>query len=285
MKRKIVLLMLLLILLVPNFSYAEVNTQDEILVSLVEPTNRKIGKTFDKDEYILMQDKGSLIINFEPSKEGLYKVWITKDGVFTSYVLNNGITEIPFSLGQGIYKIEILKHKKANKYTIRARNTFEVTSLKETDVYLGNHEKVNWKKSSKTTKLAKELTKDSKTSKDMVNKIYDYIVQNIDYDYAKLNNYPDNYLPNLDDILLKQKSICYDYASLFAGMLRSIGISTKLVMGYVKGYDGSFHAWNEVYLDGKWIVVDTTFDAGYRALGIKYEMDKVSGDYRGVKWY
>jgi transglutaminase-like putative cysteine protease len=54
--------------------------------------------------------------------------------------------------------------------------------------------------------------------------------------------------------------MCYDFSSLFASMLRSINVPTKLVKGYgdkVKGY----HAWNEVYLDGKWLTVDTSFDA------------------------
>ena len=42
-----------------------------------------------------------------------------------------------------------------------------------------------------------------------------------------------------------------DYASLSAAMLRSMGIPTKLVTGYV-GADELYHAWIMVYIDGTW---------------------------------
>ncbi len=45
-------------------------------------------------------------------------------------------------------------------------------------------------------------------------------------------------------------------------MLRSIDIPTKLVMGYKNDIE-KYHAWNEVYLDGKWINLDTTYDSAY----------------------
>ena len=285
-KRELLILLILSIVLTSNISFSETITQDKVLLSVIEQNNNyKKGITLDKDEYIIVQDKGSLLIKYNPSKDGVYKIWIGKDSVSTSYFIDNNITEVPLSMGPGIYEIKLLKHKKDNLYTIRGKTTIEVKSLRERDIYLVSHEKVSWKSSPKAVKLAEELTKNSKTSKDKIDKIYNYIVQNINYDYIKLNNYPDNYLPNLDDVLFKKKGICYDYASLFAGMLRSIDIPTKLVMGYVKGYDGVFHAWNEVYINGKWVVIDTTFDAGYRELGIQYEMEKVSGDYRGESWY
>ena len=42
-----------------------------------------------------------------------------------------------------------------------------------------------------------------------------------------------------------------DYASLSAARLRSMGIPTKLVTGYV-GEDELYHAWIMVYIDGEW---------------------------------
>ena len=42
------------------------------------------------------------------------------------------------------------------------------------------------------------------------------------------------------------KGICFDYASLMAGLLRSQGIPTKLVVGYS---GTAYHAWISVYLD------------------------------------
>ena len=61
------------------------------------------------------------------------------------------------------------------------------------------------------------------------------------------------YTPDIEAIMSSRKGICFDYAAVMASMLRSQGIPTKLVMGYVpQGY----HAWNEVYFEGVgWVIV------------------------------
>jgi hypothetical protein len=81
--------------------------------------------------------------------------------------------------------------------------------------------------------------------------------------------------------------ICYDFASLFAGMLRSIGIPAKLVKGYADNIDG-YHAWNEVYIKetDEWITIDTSFDAQMKKAGKTFKMIKDSGDgYSKLKVY
>ena len=67
--------------------------------------------------------------------------------------------------------------------------------------------------------------------------------------------------------------ICFDYASLAAAMLRSLGIPCKLITGYVG--ESTYHAWNSFYLENEgwitaeirvsanhWQRVDITFAAG-----------------------
>ena len=49
--------------------------------------------------------------------------------------------------------------------------------------------------------------------------------------------------------------ICFDYASLGAAMLRSLGIPCQVITGYVSP-DDVYHAWNMVYIDGEWISVE-----------------------------
>ena len=78
-----------------------------------------------------------------------------------------------------------------------------------------------------------------------------------------------------------RKAVCKGYAYLYASMMRSIGIPCNIVSGYALGLDGvnkwseledtktQNHAWNEVYVDGKWIIVDTTWDCGNRVDGGK----------------
>lgn len=84
---------------------------------------------------------------------------------------------------------------------------------------------------------------------------------------------------------MKSKSgICYDYASLFAGILRSQGIPAKLVKGY-KSDLKEYHAWNEVLIDNKWIVIDTTYDAALKDSKTKVSMIKEKSEYKNLKVY
>ena len=66
-------------------------------------------------------------------------------------------------------------------------------------------------------------------------------------------------MPNPDATLAEGKGICFDYVSLGAAMLRSLGIPTKIVTGYVSP-DSIYHAWNLVYLDGSWKSVEVSVD-------------------------
>ncbi|MNE59256.1 Transglutaminase-like superfamily protein [compost metagenome] len=93
-----------------------------------------------------------------------------------------------------------------------------------------------------------------------------------------------DYIPNNDSTLLSNKGICYDYASLFATMLRSEGIPTKLVMGNTS-YVSTYHAWNEVLLNGKWVTIDTTVDAGLAKNNKDVGLTKVASKYSAAKFY
>jgi len=71
------------------------------------------------------------------------------------------------------------------------------------------------------------------------------------------------------DILKNKKGVCGEYATLYAALMRSLGISTKYVYGLVYSADtGDFvpHNWNEVYFDGVgWVPFDPTL-AQYGAI-------------------
>ena len=73
---------------------------------------------------------------------------------------------------------------------------------------------------------------------------------------------------------MEQKSVCQGYADLCAALLRAEGIPTKVTNGYAMGAgttgmwtdtimnsDDSNHAWNEAFVDGRWIVFDSTWDS------------------------
>ena len=73
----------------------------------------------------------------------------------------------------------------------------------------------------------------------------------------------------LDNVLAAKKGICFDYAALMTGMLRSQGVPCKLVVGYAGTvYHAWINVWTEetgwidgvIYFDGTaWQRMDPTF--------------------------
>lgn len=116
--------------------------------------------------------------------------------------------------------------------------------------------------------FAIELVKNQKTTKDKAKTIYNWVGQNIEYDYDKVDKILNN------DFSVKsgaintfntRKGICFDYSCLYSAICRANNIKVRVVTG--EGFNGSnwvSHAWNQVYLseENRWINVDTTFYKG-----------------------
>lgn len=87
-------------------------------------------------------------------------------------------------------------------------------------------------------------------------KIYDYIVKNVSYDYQ---HYLDSsYIPQFTAYaaLVDKKAVCEGYSLLFYRMAVEAGITCRIVSGKVGNSD---HAWNLLKLDDLYYCVDTTF--------------------------
>ena len=75
---------------------------------------------------------------------------------------------------------------------------------------------------------------------------------------TKAANVKSGYLPVLDDVLASKTGICFDYAALMTGMLRSQGVPCKLVIGYA---GTAYHAWISVWSeDTGWVDGAIMFD-------------------------
>lgn len=180
-------------------------------------------------------------------------------------------------MGDGEYIVGIYEKSNGNKYNLLTSSKLHNDSKKNA-VFLASVQNVYWTSNSKAAVLAKELTKNVKTDREKVEIIYDYVINNISYDYEKAQSVSSRYLPSTSVTLTSKKGICYDYASLFAVMLRSIDIPTKLIHGD-SNFTSAYHAWNEVLVNNKWIVVDTTVDASLKSEGLEVSLEKQSSDY------
>ena len=130
---------------------------------------------------------------------------------------------------------------------------------------------VNFTKDSAVVAKAAELEKNVSSDLDIVSNVYEYVSSYIDYDYDKAANVQSGYISDVDVILNSGTGICLDYAAVMCSMLRSLGIPTRLEVGYA---GEAYHAWISTYItdvgwvsgirefDGKnWSLMDPTFAA------------------------
>jgi transglutaminase-like putative cysteine protease len=108
---------------------------------------------------------------------------------------------------------------------------------------------------------ALNITANSTDNFERIAKISMYVQNLVQYDISYVGTWKDALW-----IFRNKKGVCLEYATLYAAMVRSIGIPARIIIGYA--YDNSQnamigHAWNEVYI-GKWIPVDPLWgEIGY----------------------
>ena len=225
---------------------------------------------------------------FRVNSDKKLKVLVEKDGKRVYYDLKNDGTEesFPLQFGNGVYTVGVLENTTGNNYRYITRKTVILELEDELSVYLASVQNVKWNSDSLCARIASELTDGLKSDTQKIKAIYNYVISNITYDREKSSTLETGYVPDIDRIIADKQGICYDFASVFAAMLRSQGIPAKLVKGYTPNAVG-YHAWNEVYNPetGKWMVIDTTYDAKMRQLRGKYTMEKDASDYKAVNVY
>lgn len=226
-------------------------------------------------------ESSTVSINIEANNYSDFKVIVKKGEEKYTYNLFSQSDDLPLQMGNGEYTVGLYQKVDGNKYKLVTSESFTLKAEKNS-VYLASSQNVKWDSDSSTAQLASQLTSNLETDKDKVQAIYDYVVKNVAYDNNKAISVSSRYNPKVENTLEEGKGICYDYASLTAAMLRSVDIPTKLVKGNSK-VTNVYHAWNEVLVDGKWIVVDTTTDAAYESKGISVCFEKNSADYYADK--
>lgn len=88
--------------------------------------------------------------------------------------------------------------------------------------------------------------------------IHDYIIMNVDYDYA---NYLNDTIPSQSytalGVFKYKTAVCAGYAKAFQLMCQLAGLECTYIVGDTP--QGA-HAWNQIKIDGKWYNADITWD-------------------------
>ncbi len=204
-----------------------------------------------KDGYIMVKHIGS---------DKKLKVKVVKGESTYTYDLNNkGEYEVyPLQMGNGTYSVKIYENVENTSYITLYSVNIEVQMDNTDRVFVFPNQYIWYTNSDKTVeksiKLCEGITSDEKKA----DIIYNYVISHMKYDNEKAANVTSGYLPDVDETLASGKGICFDYSALMAAMLRAQNIPTRLVIGNVKP-ENILHAWNQVYLNGKWIWMDATF--------------------------
>jgi len=199
-------------------------------------------------------------------------------------ILPNRLTYYPLQLGNGIYKVRVVKEiNNTGKYSVVFSKNVAVDIPDDRVIYTNSIAEIFWTPTMAAIVFAYDRTQGESYDWDMVVSLYEYMVQSYGYDYdkiARVTGMVPGYIPSIEVVFYDRKLICYDYSVLFAGMLRSLDIPVKLVKGYSTYVEG-YHAWNEVYNPntGEWVVMDLTVDSSYYSWDVEYEMIKDPDDY------
>ena len=127
--------------------------------------------------------------------------------------------------------------------------------------------------SSGIVSIAEQLSQDCETDYEKLLAFHDWVCSYIYYDTDSIDA-PETPPYGAEEVVRLRKAVCLGYATLYAALCRSAGIPCNVVSGYALGVgedtawtdstiatDIQNHAWNEAYVDGRWIIVDTTWDS------------------------
>jgi len=223
--------------------------------------------------------KDSKLVISMPIEKELQEILIevtkgTKKTDFIAKNLNGRIEKtIYFPFGKGSYNVNLYKSKTADTELYDdGQLEFQVNNGDERDMeFLLPSDDVE-SDNPEILDMAKEITKNCTNDMEKSKAIHDWVAMNISYDAKnffseKIKAY------SAMETLHGRLAVCNGYAKLTAALHRALGIKARVIEGITfdpdKGetYDSvagreSNHNWNEIFIDGKWIILDTTWDAG-----------------------
>lgn len=214
------------------------------------------------------------------------KLQVVKDNQSCSYDIPHDGEPFfaPISMGDGSYTFRIALSTNSDSYVVLVEKHVEVELESEFVPFLVSSSMCVFDNESVSVQMANELAGAARNEEEVVRRVHAWIVENIEYDADKAERLANasGYVPDPDDTITLGKGVCFDYASLGAAMLRSLGVPCKIVTGTVSP-DNVYHAWIEAYVDADWRAlspgehedawtrIDLTFDAGGAGAGANEE--------------
>lgn len=218
-------------------------------ISLLTPTasGTAVKKTAKAEIDYSHTSDGYVMVKFTANTTKKLRAQVKGPATTYTYHLTAGKWEVfPLSDGNGSYTVVVYENVSGNSYSSVASVKTNVELTDEFSPFLYPNQYVDYGVATNAVAKAAELTKDIEDPLKKVEAVYNYVIRNVSYDKKKAQTVTSGYLPVLDETLQEKKGICFDYASLMTGMLRSQGVPCKLVVGYA---GTAYHAWISVWTE------------------------------------
>ena len=98
------------------------------------------------------------------------------------------------------------------------------------------------------------------TNYEKVKGAYDWITENVQYDFDNEDNDEYQLCHSTYAAIVQKNAVCQGYATLYYRMMLELGVDCRYVRGTAGYVEIEDHAWNIVYLDGKYYNMDPTWD-------------------------
>lgn len=139
---------------------------------------------------------------------------------------------------------------------------------------------VNDRPSQAVKDKAEEICSGAKSDMEKLRRIYDWVTENIYYDHPWYDGADTTAGQDADDVLENRRGVCDGYSSLVEAMAIAVGIPCVESSGYAAWLYGDGwseqvldnpepinHAWNEAWVDGRWVTLDATWGSGNKYYG------------------
>ncbi|MFC5468939.1 transglutaminase domain-containing protein [Cohnella suwonensis] len=175
------------------------------------------------------------------------------------FTFKSGLENIRFRQSKVMYGTFVYTNWDGEGYVAEAR----VMKPGETAVMTAQPDSVHKKLYAKADLILKKIVKPGMTDEQKVKAIFDYVVAHVKYSKGTDYVSGENALEAID----AGKGVCVHYASLFHYLAMRAGIPDMPQTG--NSIVGQ-HAWNMVYVNGKWRYLDATLADGKKTVDYAY---------------
>lgn len=235
-------------------------------VSLIDSNDNELSLQWHE-----RQSDNTIIYSLKDISDGTYYVNMyrssTQYGSYNSYIIGKSAKLV---IKDGASSFQLARTYEINTIIHRTMRT-DSEALK---YYLNASSGIESDNKSIIT-LASSITKDVKGNYQRALAIHDWVCKNIWYDDDVLYQRAPYGEQTAMSTMNSKRGVCLGIANLTAALLRAAGIPAKVISGYALGIEDineewtdasasakspANHAWNEFYADGRWVVVDATWD-------------------------